>query len=70
VGENSTLNNNNNIQTTMNSLSNCKCVFHQKVIDVFEKMAQNSTNLMKHFEKTNCLLERINYQMDHLIEKP
>lgn len=46
-----------------------KLNFHQKAIDIFEKMAENSVGLLKHFEKTNQLLERVDYQMDRLIDK-
>jgi hypothetical protein len=43
--------------------------FHDRTIDIFEKMAETSTDLMKFFERINELLERVDYQFDRLINK-
>jgi hypothetical protein len=40
-----------------------------RAIDIFEKMAEIGTSLMKDFERTNALLERIDSQFDCLINK-
>ena len=36
---------------------------------MFSKMAENSTIMINHFAKTNVLLEKMDAQMDHLINK-
>jgi len=43
--------------------------FHDRTIDIFEKMPETNTCLMKNFERTNELLERVDHQFDHLINK-
>lgn len=55
--------------TTSTPTSKGKHNFHDRAIDIFEKMAETSTGLMKHFERTNELLERVDYQFDRLINK-
>ncbi len=56
--------------TTMTTpTSKGKQHFHDRAIDIFEKMAETSTGLMKFFERTNELLERVDYQFDRLINK-
>lgn len=51
------------------SKSKGKNHFHDRAIDIFEKMAETSTCLMKEFERTNALLERVDHQFDRLINK-
>jgi PAB1-binding protein PBP1 len=55
------------IQSTPTSKG--KQTFHDRAIQIFEKMAETSTGLMKNFEKTNELLERVDHQFDRLINK-
>ena len=56
--------------TTMStSTSKGKQKFHDRAIDIFEKIAETSTSLIKHFERTNELLERVDNQFDRLINK-
>jgi len=43
--------------------------FTDRAIDIYEKIAKISTSLMKNFEMTNELLEKVDYQFDHLINK-
>lgn len=45
---------------TPSSSSKSKQNFNDRAIDILEKMAKSSFTLLKHFEKTNELLERIN----------
>ena len=40
-----------------------------RAIDIFEKMAEIGTSLMKDFERINALLERVDSQFDCLINK-
>ena len=51
------------------SASKSKQNFYDRAISIFEKMVENSTVMMHNFEKTNALLERVDYQMDRLINK-
>jgi hypothetical protein len=51
------------------SKSKGKQNFHDRVIDIFEIMAETGTGLMKEFERKNCLLERVGSQFDCLINK-
>ncbi len=51
------------------SSSKDKQNFHDRAIDIFERMAETSTSLMKNFERTNQLLERVDHQFDRLINK-
>ena len=55
--------------STPPSTSKGKQNFHDRAIDIFEKMAETSTSLMKNFERTNQLLERVDFQFDRLINK-
>lgn len=55
--------------STPPSTSKNKQNFHDRAIDIFEKMAESNTCLLKNFEKTNELLERVDYQFDRLINK-
>jgi hypothetical protein len=58
------------ISTTITTpTSKGKQHFHDRAIDIFEKMAETSTSLMKNFERTNELLQRVDYQFDRLINK-
>ncbi len=58
-----------NLMSTPPSTSKGKQNFHSRAIDIFEKMAETSTSLIKNFERTNQLLERVDYQFDRLINK-
>ena len=51
------------------STSKGKGNFQEKAIRIFEKMAENSTNLMKCFERNNELLQNLDNQFDRLINK-
>ena len=51
------------------STSKGKGNFQERAIGIFEKMAENSTNLMKCFEKNNELLQNLDNQCDCLINK-
>jgi hypothetical protein len=51
------------------SKSKSKQNFHDRAIDIFEKMAKPGIGLMKEFERTNALLERVDSQFDSLINK-
>ncbi len=46
-----------------------KQAFNDRAIDIFEKMAETSSSLLKNFERTNELLERVDNQFDRLINK-
>jgi hypothetical protein len=41
------------------SKSKGKQNFHNRAIDIFEKMAETSTSLIKEFERINALLEKV-----------
>ena len=43
--------------------------FQERCYGVFVQMAENSSVMVKNFEKTSALLERVDRQMDKLIEK-
>ena len=51
------------------STSKGKENFQQRTIRIFEKMAENSINLMKYFERNNELLQNLDNQFDRLINK-
>jgi len=51
------------------STSKGKQNFHDRAIEIFEKIVETSTSLMKNFERTNELLERVDYQFNCLINK-
>ena len=55
--------------STPPSISKTNVHFHERSIEIFEKMAETSIGLMKFFERTNELLERVNHQFDRLINK-
>ena len=56
--------------TTPNSTSKVdKRNFQERCYGVFVQMAENSSIMVKNFEKTNALLERVDQQMDRLIDK-
>ena len=42
--------------------------FQKRCFGVFAQMAKNSSVMVKNFEKNNVLLERVDRQMDRLIE--
>ena len=44
---------------TPSSSSKGKQNFNDRAIDIFEKMAESSSTLLKHFKRTNELLERV-----------
>ena len=54
---------------TLPSTSKGKENFQERAIGIFEKMAKNSTNLMKCFERNNELLQNLDNQFDCLINK-
>ena len=55
--------------TTPNSTSKVdKRNFQKRCYGVFVQMAENSSIMVKNFEKTDALLERVDQQMDRLIE--
>lgn len=43
--------------------------FQEKSIKIFEKIVETNIALMKFFERTNELLERVDHQFDRLINK-
>ena len=43
--------------------------FQERCYRVFAQMAENSSVMIKNFEKTNALIERVYQQMDRLIDK-
>ena len=51
------------------STSKGKENFQERAIGIFEKMAENSTNLIKCFERNNELLQNLDNQFDRLINK-
>ena len=56
--------------TTPNSTTKVdKKNFQERCYGVFVQMAENSSVMVKNFEKTNALLERVDRQMDRLIDK-
>jgi len=57
------------LATMSTPTSKSKHNFNDRAIDIFEKMAETSTSLMKKFERTNELLEKVDHQFDRLINK-
>ena len=57
------------INRTPSSSSKDKQNFNDRAIDIFEKIAKSSSTLLKHFERTNELLKRVDGQFDRLINK-
>ena len=51
------------------STSKGKGNFQERAIGIFEKMAENNTNLMKCFERNNELFQNLDNQFDRLINK-
>jgi hypothetical protein len=51
------------------SKSKGKQNFYDRAINIYEKMAEIGTDLMKEFERTNALLKRVDSQFDCLINK-
>jgi hypothetical protein len=43
--------------------------FQEQTYGLFTQMVENSSVMVKNFEKTNALLEKVERQMDRLIEK-
>jgi len=43
--------------------------FQERCYEVFVQMADNSSVIVKNFEKTNVLLKMVDRQMDRLIKK-
>ena len=54
---------------TLPSILKDKGNFQKRAIGIFGKMAKNSTNLMKCFERNNELLQNLDNQFDCLINK-
>jgi hypothetical protein len=42
---------------------------HEQTYQMFTQMVSNSSVMVKHFEKTNELLEKVERQMDRIIDK-
>jgi hypothetical protein len=55
--------------STPSSTSKGKSGFQERSLEIFENMAETSVGLMKNFERTNQLLEKVNEQFDRLINK-
>ena len=54
---------------TLPATSKGKDNFQERAIGIFEKMAKNSTNLMKCFERNNEVFKKLDNQFDRLIKK-
>ena len=50
------------------SLKSGKKNFHEETFGLFTQMVENNSIMVKNFEKTNALLERVDRQMDRLID--
>ena len=55
--------------TTTSAIKVDKKNFQKQCYGVFVQMAENSSVMVKNFEKTNALLEKVERQMDRLIDK-
>jgi hypothetical protein len=55
--------------TSTSSLKSGKKSFQEQIFGLFTQMVENSSVMVKNFEKTNALLERVDRQMDRLIDK-
>jgi hypothetical protein len=51
------------------SVKSGKKNFQEQTYNLFTQMVENSSVLVKNFEKTNALLEKVEHQMDRLIDK-
>lgn len=60
---------NSEVVPTSSLKSDSKKSFQEQCFGVFMQMAENSTTMVKNFEKTNVLLEKVERQMDRLIDK-
>lgn len=59
----------NSATTTSSSQKQAKKTFQDQTLGMFTQMVENSTIMVKNFEKTNALLEKVEHQMDRLIDK-
>ena len=55
--------------TLTSSLKSGKKSFQEQNFGLFIQMVENNFVMVKNFEKTNVLLERVDRQMDRLIDK-
>jgi hypothetical protein len=55
--------------TPTSSLKSGKKSFQEQTFGLFTQMVENNSVMVKNFEKTNALLERVDRQMDRLIDK-
>lgn len=55
--------------TTNSSQKQTKKNFQDQTLGMFTQMIENSTIMVRNFEKTNALLEKVERQMDRLIDK-
>lgn len=46
-----------------------KKLYHEQTYHMFTQMVENSSVMVKHFQKTNDLLEKVERQMDRIIDK-
>jgi hypothetical protein len=49
--------------------SSTKGKFHDQALMLFSKMVDNSANMLQSFQSMTGLMERVDHQMDRLIEK-
>lgn len=59
----------NSATTTSSSQKQTKKNFQDQTLGMFTQMVDNSTIMVRNFEKTNALLEKVERQMDRLIDK-
>jgi hypothetical protein len=55
--------------TPTSSLKSGKKNFQKQTFGLFIQMVKNNSIMVKNFEKTNALLERVDRQIDRLIDK-
>jgi len=59
----------NSAITTNSSKKQTKKNLQDQTHSMFTQMVENSTMMVRNFEKTNALLEKVERQMDRLIDK-
>ena len=57
------------MSTTTPAIKVDKKNFQEQCYDIFVQMAENNSVMVKNFEKTNALVEKVEWQMDRLIDK-
>jgi hypothetical protein len=55
--------------TPTSSLKSGNKTFHKQTFSLFTQMVENSSVMVKNIKKTNVLLERVDRQMNRLINK-